>query len=184
MIAGIPTGRLLLYGGAVAVLVAVNVVRLGDTTDTATGPEQRQALIPVTERPALLVARDIEGPAVPPVRDLFRRGAPRPLVAEAPVVEAPPPPPPDPLQVARNSAIEKLRDMRLIGVMESGGNTLAVLEHDGIATSVGEGMEVIPGFMVRTISIDEIEIEHSQMGLTGTLSIDNLSAAKIEVAAE
>ncbi len=181
MIAGIPTGRLLLYGGAVAVLVAVNVVRLGGTTDTATGPEQRQALIPVTERPALLVARDIEGPAVPPVRDLFRRGAPRPLVAEAPAVEAPPP---DPLQVARNSAIEKLRDMRLIGVMESGGNTLAVLEHDGIATSVGEGMEVIPGFMVRTISIDEIEIEHSQMGLTGTLSIDNLSAAKIEVAAE
>ena len=167
---GISRTRLLLYGLAVALLLAANAWRLSTSpeTDIAEAVAHEAGQIRV---PTLHVTVGRKDLPIIGQRDVFRAGAapaPKPSAAPAP---APKIEPPDPLEIARQQATKKLDAVRLIGVVASGEGALAVFEHDGNTLSRFVGDEIVSGFKLDRISQGEIRARHEQLGLVATLSL-------------
>lgn len=169
MIGGIPAKRLVLYLAVAAVLIGANLWRWQPTGDTAAPAVSDRAVMPIVDTPTLALARDLQMAEMQPGRDLFRRGAAMPEPAPEP--DAPLPPAPDPERAARLKAAEAFESMRLLGVMGTGENMLAVLEYQGQAANLAEGMDIIPDYTVTRISVTTIQIENKSMGLTGILTV-------------
>ena len=166
---GIPRGRMILYALAVLGLVAVNLVRLQDDR-RPTAPVAVGVPPPIVTVPDLEVAGDLAGGDVPASRDLFRRPVERPVApVEPPKPAAAPAPPPDPLQVARSRAAKTMEGIKLMGVLRGGDRLLAVVQHDGSTYSLAEGDLLAPGFVVGTISTNEVRIVNDRLGLTAVV---------------
>lgn len=166
---GISPIRWLLYGGALALLVGLNVYRLsGAGPDAVAGDQPAVQVIP--DLPDIAALGDEAGDSGQPGRDLFRNVEPPPPPPE-PVEPEPEPepepeaPPADPRAEAIVRANQALDGIKLVGLMSSGPGMVAVYENDDSVETVFVGDEMIPGFVVREITMVGVVVENNDLGL-------------------
>ena len=173
MFAGISRKRLMLYGGAIVALAALNLLTWEASAPDVTEAAPREAAR-LSQMAELHIARDMAAPPPLGARDLFIR---RPVAVEAtvaapvPETQAEPPPPPDPRAAAIEQARRELADLRLVGVMSAGESSLAVLYHNGNTTNWAVGDEVLPGYRLDRITRDDVQLRNETVGVAAVLSI-------------
>lgn len=170
---GISGARLALYGGAVTVLVALNVLRYaGDS-----GGEAPRALPSVGALPALpelTIAGDFDGFAGPAPRDLFRpASAVAPPPAPEPEPEPAPEPAPDPEARAISEALRTLDSVKVIGFISTADGVMAVLDIGGNVVNAFRGDRPLAGFTVQDVTIDSVTFLHRELELTRTIGLND-----------
>lgn len=164
MIFGIPARRLLVYAALIAALLGGNYWRL-QTPDSIVGPDPGgTATGGIAELAEIVATAEGAGFTRPMQRDLF---AVRPIAAPQPPRPQPAPAPqaPDPAEIARQAVRKTLDSIVVLGILGSDSGPLAVLEVDGKVTSVTQGQEVLPGYRVKSVSLDHLELVHAETGL-------------------
>ena len=166
---GIPTGRLILYGSAAALLLGLNFWRFGEAP---VGPAERQITQQgqLPELPQLAAASDFTGFTEPARRNLFRAGEAKPPEPEPEPVKAEAPKP-DPEAQARQEAERMLDKVRVIGFLSTTGGVMAVMTYEGSVVSVLAGDAPVPGFTVSDVTIDSVTLEHGKIDLSRTFGL-------------
>ena len=166
----IGTGRLTLYVALLAALVGANLwywlpgePAQGTTARTAPAATVRAL-------PDLIATQQFHGFAGPMQRDLFAAPAP------APVIVAPPPPPPppqpqDPAELARQQVQKTFDSFVVLGILGSGNGPVAVIEAGGQVLSLSTGDAVLPGYEVKAITLDFVQLVHKDTGLERTYQV-------------
>lgn len=153
------TQKIFLYGGAIAVLLILNVWRfLAGPDDT---PRQ------LSERtPQAIALPDLEfdlagqSSGDQEWRDIFRsiELPPEPEPEPEPLPEPEPAPAPDPMDEAVARANRALDGISVIGILGSDDNRVAVIKKEGSLATVSVGEQLIPGFLIKTIDPNGIVV--------------------------
>lgn len=176
---GLPSRKVLIYGGLIVLLLAANLFRLSGSGTPETAQAVERSAASRIRVPELEVAAS--GAAQVGKRDVFRaieKAVPKP-VAVAPVAPQPEPARPDPTEIAIEQARKQLDSVRLIGVVASGEGALAVFELDGNTLSRVVGDEIVSGFRLDRISQSEIRARHERLGLVAILSLGGVRPMQI-----
>lgn len=157
--------KIALYGVAVAILIGANIWRWSAPTSNAEIPAPGAVRLPVADLPELSVAQEFAGFGAPAPRDLFRRSFQDTV---APVKQEPAPdvpPAPDPKAIALANAQSILDAIAVLGILGSDSGPVALVEYDGNVTSVTQGQEILPGYVVKSLSLTHLEVRNEQIGL-------------------
>lgn len=165
MIFGMPRTRALIYLCAIiALLVALFWQSDAQQTPGDTSAPGPVAGSRVTELPEIFAARDFLGYTAPQARDLFAARPPAPPIVAAPAPE-PAPAAPDPAEIARQEVTKTFDSISVLGILGSDSGPVAVLEFGGNVISATREQEVLPGYIVQTISLDHLVLRHASTGM-------------------
>lgn len=166
---GMSSGRLILYGSAVALLAALNLWRWGDDIVAPVGGSSG-TLGQLPELPQLAVAADFEGFSGPPARNLFRADRKEPEPPKAEPVRAEPPPPDEGAR-ARREAESLLDKVNVIGFLSTSEGAMAVMMYDGSAINVTVGNAPVPGFTVSDVTLESVTLTHKDLDISRTFEL-------------
>ncbi len=164
MIFGIPPRRLFAYAAVIAALFGALFWQRSRVDTSDVGQPGIAATPAFATLPDLVATAESVGFSAAPTRDLF---AVRPVATPAAPPPAPAPTPvrPDPAEVAREAVRKTLDSILVLGILGSDSGPLAVLEVNGQVFSVTQGQEVLPGYRVKSVSLDYLELIHTETGL-------------------
>lgn len=165
MAGGVSFRKIVLYGAVIAVLIGANFWRFYSPPSGLDTADQAVGRLPVAHLPELSLAREFVGFSAPATRDLFGRTVQEVV---APAVEEPAvvaPARPDPKAIALAQVQKVLDAISVLGILGSDAGPVALIEYDGNIASVARGQDILPGYVVKSLSLTHLVVRNEQIGL-------------------
>jgi hypothetical protein len=157
--------RKILYGAVLTVLVGANAWRWSASDETAQAPGSALIQPGFAKLPGLNVARDFDAASLAPSRDLFGHDTQTPRPSE--IIK--PTAPVRKLATAKTIALanaQKIFDgIVVLGILGSQDGPVAVVEYQGAVKSLVQGEFVLPGYFVKSLSLQHLEIRNDELGV-------------------